>query len=673
MPISYDRAVIVLISSLIKEPRIFKVIYFLLILLLVSCKQNPLSIAKGKVSFSPEQNALKAKLLKSPLVADNITPPDLTEELESLITLTYSNPTSEEVNTCIVSALNSVVESTPCSCTLGVCTVGITGIVDHYGGASFKYVLTTSSYISNVATATLNILNIDDDPIANNIFPDNGRENQEHIITLSYTDPDGDLATGCSLSNLSNVSETTLCSCSGAGVCTVGVTGGGGYLGPASFDYTVVANGQTSNVASSEFNITSNTPFVSEWRTTSANETITLPLKDGYLYNAVVDWGDGSGTFAITSYDDPDASHTYSMAGDYTVTISGMMEAWNFLDGHQAGSNRLKIIEVSEFGGLGWENLEFAFYNCTNLVSFEGGETASVINMNSMFKGASSLNFLDISSFDTSRVQDMGSMFYQNSGLVSLDLSALDTSSVENMESMFSGASSLIVLNISNFNTANVTDMSYMFADTSSLASLNVSSFNTANVIDMSYMFYNMSNVTNLNLSNFTTSNVENMNFMFGKVFNLSTLDISNFNTLNVENMGSMFYQASSLTTLDLSHFNTINVNNMSSMFLGASSLTSLDISSFNTANVTDMGAMFHQLSSVTSLDLSHFDTFQVTNMSSMFSQTFDLTALDATGWDIANVTNSTDIWNSTNAALVVTCDQGGAPGTGNLFGETCN
>ncbi len=91
-------------------------------------------------------------------------------------------------------------------------------------------------------------------PVANNITPANGVENVESIIELSYVDGQGDLATTCSLSSLSNIAVTTPCACT-AGTCTVGVTGTAGYSGAVSFSYTVVANGLTSNSANANFNL----------------------------------------------------------------------------------------------------------------------------------------------------------------------------------------------------------------------------------------------------------------------------------------------------------------------------------------------------------------------------------------------------------------------------------
>jgi len=99
--------------------------------------------------------------------------------------------------------------------------------------------LSTSTPV--VVSITVNPVN--DAPVASAISPPAFAEDTQGTITLSYTDVDGDLATSCALSGLTNVTVTSGCACA-AGVCTVGVTGTLNYNGPASFGYTVTANGR---------------------------------------------------------------------------------------------------------------------------------------------------------------------------------------------------------------------------------------------------------------------------------------------------------------------------------------------------------------------------------------------------------------------------------------------
>ncbi|WP_408099095.1 BspA family leucine-rich repeat surface protein [Peredibacter sp. HCB2-198] len=432
-------------------------------------------------------------------------------------------------------------------------------------------------------------------------------------------------------------------------------------------------------------------PFISKWETTGPNETITLPLRAGYNYNMQVDWGDGSPDSTITSDTDPDKTHNYVTPGIYTVTITGLAEAWFF----DYDSESSKIIEVVELGSMGWKNLESAFAGCDNLTSFAGGDTSEVTNMSFMFADNSSLTTIDLSTFNTSQVTTMRSMF-EWSAPTSLDLSSFDTSSVTNMRDMFAGAG-VTTLNLSNFNTSAVTNMSRMFVYCYSLTSLNISNFNTSAVTDMSQMFYADGVLTSVDVSNFDTSAVTNMYGMFSGTINLTSINLSNFNTAAVTRMDYMFdysgatsldlsnFITSSVTTmqgmfwgsrvanLDLSNFNTSVVTNMESMLRDTPNLTSVNLSSFNTSSVTTMNSMFQNATSLSSLNLSNFNTANVQNMVSMFNGTSNLTSLNATNWDVSGVFFYGNIWNATNPGLQVICNQGGSPGTGDLFGEPCN
>lgn len=128
---------------------------------------------------------------------------------------------------------------------------------DFSGVDTFTYKATDAANESNVATVTVTVTNTVTAPIADDITPTAFNEDTESgVITLSYTDPENDLATSCSTSNLNKVTVSTACSCDGSGVCTLKVTGTANSNGSASFDYTVVAGGETSNTATASFTIT---------------------------------------------------------------------------------------------------------------------------------------------------------------------------------------------------------------------------------------------------------------------------------------------------------------------------------------------------------------------------------------------------------------------------------
>lgn len=398
-----------------------------------------------------------------------------------------------------------------------------------------------------------------------------------------------------------------------------------------------------SQTASLAGNFTYRESFISTWQISTPGESITLPLASGLNYDFMVEWGDGS-VERITSFSSPLKTHVYANAGIYTITINGLVEGWNFAN---VADSKLKIKTVVNFGDMGWKNLSLAFYGCSNLTSFSGGVTSQVTTMSGMFKNATSLTNLNVSSFNTSNVTDMSLMFY--------------------------GVNTLTTLNLSNFDTAKVTNMSYMFYAMEAVTSLNVTSFNTSLVTNMASMFGHTNILPTLDVSTFNTSSVTNMTMMFEQAAGLTTLNLSNFNTSNVTSMSGMFNNANKLTSLNVSSFDTSKVTNMSLMFASLGSLTTLNVSNFNTINVTAMNSMFSYSTKLASLNLSNFNTSKVTSFDTMFQNTALLTYLNVTGWDISTLSpTGLNIFEIANVSLQVFCNQGGSAGTGTFFGKTC-
>ncbi|MFT6630206.1 MAG: surface protein [Bacteriovoracaceae bacterium] len=374
-------------------------------------------------------------------------------------------------------------------------------------------------------------------PIVENRDVLNIVENRESLIILPYSDESGKKAIACSILNLSEVKVSTACSCNSEGDCSVGIQSTDDYTGNASFDYRVKTETGPSNISTITFEVEPSIPFVSTWRTTTPNETISLPLKEGYKYNFKVDWGDGSAPQKVISASDLNKNHTYTSAGDYIVTISGLAQAWYFA---YTGS-RNNIISVANFGNLGWIDLASAFSGCKNLESFSGGETQTVTTVATMFYKADKLTNVDLSSWRTPSLTNLRGMFYEAKALSSLDISNFDTSSVTDMSRMFYKVNAITTLDLSHFNTSKVTDMTLMFLATSNLTSLDLSNFNTKSVTSMSNMFNSMSSITSLDLSHFDTSNVEDMSLMFLYTKNLVSLNVDGWDISSVTSSTDIF------------------------------------------------------------------------------------------------------------------------------------
>ena len=319
-----------------------------------------------------------------------------------------------------------------------------------------------------------------------------------------------------------------------------------------------------------------NTSFDMTVRTTSANETFTIPCQNVGTFNATINWGDGSSS-TITSYNDANLVHTYTSAGDHSISISGTFPNIYF---NYAG-DRMKVIAVTNLGEVGWQTFKSAFMACENMTTFNFGTHT-------------------------------------------------DTSSITDMSGMFRACKRISTLNLSTLNTSSVTNFSYMFSQVmshsstwSASPSLDASGLDTSNGTNFSYMFHFMLYATSLNVSNLDTSSATNMTSMLDYNIRITSLDVSSFDTSNVERMDSMFGNCRALTSLDLSNFDTSNVLYMNTMFNGCGALSSLDISSFRTPNVRGLIAMFSGCNVLGTIDMSNFDTSNVIYFGRMFDQRY--------------------------------------------------
>ena len=98
--------------------------------------------------------------------------------------------------------------------------------------------------------------------------------------------------------------------------------------------------------------------------TVTAGGTFTLPLRSGFTYKFIVDWGDNTSS-AIYAYNDPNITHTYANSGDYQLEMSGILQSWYFNN----SGDKLKLKTIDNWGNTGFTNLANAFYGCSNLIS----------------------------------------------------------------------------------------------------------------------------------------------------------------------------------------------------------------------------------------------------------------------------------------------------------------
>jgi len=149
------------------------------------------------------------------------------------------------------------------------------------------------------------------------------------------------------------------------------------------------------------------TSFITTWRTTTPNESITIPTTGGG-YNYDLTTSDGQSFTSLTG----SKTITFTSAGDYDVSISGDFPRIYI---NNNATNRVKLIDIKQWGNIVWSSFDKAFYGCSNLTgSFtDVPNLTNVVWLRSAFS-ASSFNG-DINGWDVSNVTNMFGVFSGNS------------------------------------------------------------------------------------------------------------------------------------------------------------------------------------------------------------------------------------------------------------------
>ena len=244
--------------------------------------------------------------------------------------------------------------------------------------------------------------------------------------------------------------------------------------------------------------------FISTWRTTTDNESITIPAASGYSYDCEVDWGDGTVTNPA-AWDDAGFTHEYAVAGDYEVKIDGVFESMRM----STAVSRLNLISVSNLGYTGWTSGYILFASASNMETFDCGacDTSGMIYTHNMFQNFTNMTATPI-------------------------LTTLDTSLSNNMSSMLRNWSNVInPPDLSNFDTSKVTNMSYMISGWVDMTSApDLSSFDTSKVTNFQNMmasWTSMGEVGNIGVENFNIGSLTSAaSFAAGSIFAQATMDL---------------------------------------------------------------------------------------------------------------------------------------------------
>ena len=262
------------------------------------------------------------------------------------------------------------------------------------------------------------------------------------------------------------------------------------------------------------------------------NNVTTKPL-DAYSFKAeLIDFGNSQ---------NPDPLYMVKVSNG-----SGNFSAIDFRN--QIGADRMKIIDVKQWGNIKWKIrqnpgitvLNGGFYDCQNLdiTATDLPDFSLNTSLLEMFYHCKSLKGnSSFSSWDTSTINDMQGMF-QGATLFNADIGQWNTSKVTKMFAMFYNAENFNQ-NIGNWDTSKVWHMDGMFVNAKKF-NQNIGNWNTSNVIRMFQMFRGASNF-NQDIANWDVSKVE----LFTNFF----LDATSFN----QNLAN--WNIRSAVTTGFSHF----------------------------------------------------------------------------------------------------------------------
>lgn len=135
-------------------------------------------------------------------------------------------------------------------------------------------------------------------------------------------------------------------------------------------------------------------------KTGSASDTFVLPCGNTGTYNATIYRGDGS-LSTITAYNDANLTHVYPSPGVYHIYIDGSLPHIRFNN----SGDKLKLIDITQWGGYTPLSLNLSFFGCANLVGSwnDAPDLSSATNMLGTFSGCLVMGGV-FSGFDVSTI-----------------------------------------------------------------------------------------------------------------------------------------------------------------------------------------------------------------------------------------------------------------------------
>ena len=188
------------------------------------------------------------------------------------------------------------------------------------------------------------------------------------------------------------------------------------------------------------------------------------------VYDFEIDWGDGTAVDHITAWNQAAASHSYfGQTGDFTVTITGTMEMFNFYLSTSVDADM--VTEFLNWGTVGLKEFLYMFYEC-GYMSYSAKDApvldtgaSGAYSLYEMFYGAGEHSgnaaLGDFSGWDVSTITEFDYMFsYSSYSPVGIGL--WDVSAAESFGDMFSNNPNFN-RTIGGWDVGNCTYFGYMF------------------------------------------------------------------------------------------------------------------------------------------------------------------------------------------------------------------
>lgn len=255
------------------------------------------------------------------------------------------------------------------------------------------------------------------------------------------------------------------------------------------------------------------TAFIFDVFTTGTTQFI-LPLISTGVYDFNVDWGDGT-NHNITTFDDANLTHNYSTTNaTYVITITGTCSKIYFND---AGS-KLLMKDITQWGDTGWRTANF--FGCANLkvTATDGAGLWNLANFYNMFRGCTSLDYIDVSEWNCPNATDAYSFFYLCGALKQVaGAGKLIQGNITRLINMFHSCSVLQYVDMSGWDTSKVWTMYGFFTYGYELLEANVSEWDTGLLQITHNLFFNCNKVHIYDMKNWNVSLLtDGINMLYG-------------------------------------------------------------------------------------------------------------------------------------------------------------